>query len=396
MNAMRIAIVGARLSGSYAALLLARQGHEVLLFDPNTDGEKPCGGGVTAKALRRISWFGDHPLPHNHIDKLRLTTKDGFSSEIRLRDPLFIYSRTTLDSSLRDEAIKAGARFLPERAVRFLRNNGEWVITTTRGEYEASFLVGADGAASSVRGVTASKYASSDLSLALGYYIPGLYHPDTVLATFQEEGFRGYLWSFPRVDHSSVGILCWLPVTKSVELRRRVLEFLDCHYPNASSEKEFYAARIPCLSRQTLLCQRACGYNWALLGDAAGFADAITAEGIYFALRSAELFSESVRSGDPAAYEMSWRSDFGVDLLKAAEWRDRFYGGTILFQAFTKRAVQLVRSSPTVRRLTDAVIGGYRSYRGLRRQLMLQSPRILLEALRHRFAKASPQLTLEL
>ena len=387
--------MGARLAGSYAGLLLARLGHEVLLFDPKTNGEKPCGGGVTAKALRKMPWFCGQPLPHNRIDKLRLTTTDGCSSEIRLRDPLFIYSRATLDSSLRDEAVRAGARLVPERAVHFRRNGGIWIVKTAANEYEANFLVGADGAGSSVRGVTAAKYASADLSLALGYYIPGLYHPDTVMASFQEGGFQGYLWSFPRVDHSSVGILCWLPVAKSAELRRRVLAFIQLHYPQACTEKRFYAAPIPCLSRQTLLRQRVCGQDWALLGDAAGFADAITAEGIYFALRSAELFSESVRCGEPQSYESSWRRDFGIDLLKAAQWRDRFYGGTLLFQAFTKRSVQLIRSSPTVRRLTDAVICGYRGYRDLRRQLMLQSPRILLEALRHGFAKKL-QLTLEL
>jgi flavin-dependent dehydrogenase len=387
MDCMRIAIVGARLAGSYAGLLLARLGHEVLLFDPNTDGEKPCGGGVTAKALRKMPWFRRWSLPHNRIDRLRLTTTDGCSSEIRLRDPLFIYSRATLDSSLRDEAVRAGARLVPERAVRFSRNGGNWVVKTAATEYEAGFLVGADGAGSSVRAATAAKYASVDLSLALGYYIPGLYHPDTIMASFQEGGFQGYLWSFPRVDHSSVGILCWLPAARSAELRRRVLAFIQQHYPQACAESRFYAARIPCLSRQTLLRQRVCGENWALLGDAAGFADAITAEGIYFALRSAELFSESMRCGEPQSYESSWRRDFGIDLLKAAQWRDRFYGGTLLFQAFTKRSVQLIRSSPTVRRLTDAVISGYRGYRDLRRQLMLQSPRILIETLRHRFAK---------
>ena len=379
--------MGARLAGSYAGLLLARLGHEVLLLDPNTDGEKPCGGGVTAKALRKISWFRQQPLPHNRIDNLRLTTNDGYSSEIRLRDPLFIYSRATLDASLRDEAVRAGARFVPERAVHFKQNGGGWVVKTANTEYEVNFLVGADGAGSSVRGITTAKYSSVDLSLALGYYIPGLYHPDTVMASFQEGGFQGYLWSFPRVDHSSVGILCWLPAAKAAELRRRVIEFIQHHYPQACSEKRFYAARIPCLSRQTLLRQRVCGQNWALLGDAAGFADAITAEGIYFALRSAELFSESVRCGDPQSYESSWRRDFGIDLLKAAQWRDRFYGGTLLFQAFTKRSVQLIRSSPTVCRLTDALISGYRGYPDLRSQLMLQSPRILLEALRHKFAK---------
>jgi flavin-dependent dehydrogenase len=383
-HSMKIGIVGARQSGSYAGLLLRRIGHEVLLFDPTTDSEKPCGGGVTGKAHRTMSWLREHTLPHNRVDKVRLTTKDGFASQIPLRDPLFVYSRKTLDSSLRNAAVEAGAKFIPERAIRLQRNNGDWVVSTPSSEYEVNFLIGADGAASSVRRVTAGNFASADLSLALGYYLPGLFHPDTVIASFQEGGFPGYLWSFPRVDHSSIGILCWLPVTNAAELRRRVEQYIEDHYSGAISERHFYAARIPCLSPQTLLCQKVCGKNWALLGDAAGFADAITAEGIYFALRSAELLSGCLEKGEPQDYERAWRKDFGADLRKAAEWRDRFYGGTLLFRSFTRRAVQLIRSSPTVQRLSDTLISGYRSYQELHRQLILQSPRILLETFRHK------------
>ena len=132
-----------------------------------------------------------------------------------------------------------------------------------------------------------------------------------------------------------------------------------------------------------------CGIDWALLGDAAGFADPITAEGIYFSLRSAEILGESLSNGNPLGYENAWRNDFGIDLQKAAAWRDRFYGGTLLFQAFTRRAVQLTRSSPTVRQTTDGLVSGNSSYRRLQRRLILSSPRILIEALRSNFRGAS-------
>ena len=65
--------------------------------------------------------------------------------------------------------------------------------------------------------------------------------------------------------------------------------YCDSTTPCAGTEKSFYAACIPCLSRDVLMNQTVCGKGWALLGDAAGFADGITAEGIYYAFRSAEL-----------------------------------------------------------------------------------------------------------
>jgi flavin-dependent dehydrogenase len=379
---MRIGVVGARLAGSYASLLLSRAGHEVMLFDDTIEKEKPCGGGVTAKALHTMNWFRENPLPHNVIDTVSMTTSRGFSGSLKLRDPIHIFSRATLDASLRGAALRAGTRFISERALRFAREHGLWELKTSGGSYELEYLVGADGATSTVRSALAGRYAAEDLSLSLGFYLPGLYHPTAVLAEFQETGFSGYLWSFPRVDHSSVGILRWLPHANAADLRRRVLSFIGTRYPDAGSEKKFYAARIPCLSRRRLAQQRVCGDSWALLGDAAGFADGITAEGIHYALRSAELLAESFRRGEPPGYEAAWRHDFGGDLYRAAAWRDWFYSGTLLAKPFLDRAVQLAGLSRTMQRLANALIAGQCTYGELRTRLLWNSPRILLEAFR--------------
>jgi len=380
---MRIAVVGARLAGSYASLLLSQIGHEVFLFDGSTEKEKPCGGGVTSKALLRMPWFHENSVPHSEIRRMRMIAADGSMADLPLKHPMHIFSRSRLDSSLREASIRAGARFIPERTARCLQHRGVWLLSTAKGEYEADFLIGADGATSTVRACTIGRFAARDLSLAVGFYLPGAYHTDTVITVFQQEGFRGYLWSFPRVDHSSVGILRWLPETRSAELRRRVSGFIAEHYPEAGGEKRFYAARIPCLGRRSLIEQRVCGTNWALLGDAAGFADAITAEGIYFALRSAELLCDALRCSAPVSYESLWRQDFGAELEKAALWRDRFYAGHFLFRAFTRRAVQATRRSRTVQTLTDRLICGHCTYNELRMHLILKTPVILVEAILH-------------
>src|SRR5215212_6986572 len=46
-----VAIVGAGPAGSRAAYVLARSGARVTIFDPSHPREKPCGGGVTGRAL---------------------------------------------------------------------------------------------------------------------------------------------------------------------------------------------------------------------------------------------------------------------------------------------------------------------------------------------------------
>ena len=381
---MKIGIVGARVSGSYAAMLLSGLGHEVVLFDDSVGREKPCGGGITFKALRRMKWFHDHPLPHTEIGLIRLITPDGYSGDLPLPHPIHVFSRLSLDSTLRHWATESGASFRPERAMSITGDNNGWAIETQSGVTEVEYLVGADGATSVVRTALVGRYASGDLSLALGYSLPGLYDPGILLISFQESGFLGYLWSFPRVDHSSVGIFRWLPGARASDLRRRVEEFIAAHYPGVGSEKRFYAARIPTLSRRSLVRQRVCGSGWALLGDAAGFTDSITAEGIYYALRSAELLAESFYKGSPSNYENAWRSDFKADLESAAAWRDRFYGSMVLFQSFIRRSLQSVRYSGTVRGLLDDLIRGSLTYNSLFMNLILRSPNILLQMFRNR------------
>ena len=379
---MRFGIIGSRLAGSYLGLLLRQAGHEVLLFDNSAGREKPCGGGVTPKALRTIPWFAQRRLPHTVVDTLRLRTRHGEAADMSLQNPIHIYSRSTLDSALREDAIGAGARFFPLRALRLVPGNRGWTILAEDSAFEVDFIAGADGAASSVRGAVASKFAASDLSLALGFYLPGIYHQDSVITAFQEPGFQGYLWSFPRVDHSSVGILRWLPHARAKDLRDRVTRFIESHYADAASGKTFYAATIPCLSVATLRNQKVCGPGWALLGDAAGFADAITGEGIFYALRSAELLAQAVKAGRPSDYEQMWRRDFGSDLLRAASLRDRLFGSEHRGRSMVERAVRLTGRSRTVARIADALISGNIGYDRFLAMLLWKSPCICRDHLR--------------
>ncbi len=378
---MRFGVVGSRLAGSYLGILLRQAGHDVLLFDNSSDREKPCGGGVTPKALSTMPWFASRLLPHTTVDTLRLVTHRGDTTDMRLANPIHIFSRSTLDSALREDAVSAGAHFFPLRASRFAYDDRGWTIFAQGSRFEVDFIVGADGAASSVRAAVASGHPASDLSLALGYYLPGIYHQHSVIAAFQEPGFQGYLWSFPRVDHSSVGILRWLPHARAADLRERVRRFIEAHYAASASVRRFYAATIPCLSVASLRKQRVCGPGWALVGDAAGFADAITGEGIYYALRSAELLAQAIEAGRAADYEQAWRRDFGRDLLRAAAWRERFFGSAYRSENKLEQAVRLAGRSRTVARLADELISGRIGYDGFVARLLWKSPLILRDHL---------------
>ncbi len=380
---MKIAIIGARVAGAYAGVLLSQMGHEVLLFDDSVDRDKPCGGGVTSKALRRMPWLNQKAIPYTEAKAIRLTTSDGYTSTLPLPHPIHIFPRGSLDAFVRNWAIRNGVRFHPERARKFECAGRTWSIETSGGTHEVDFLIGADGAASRVRATVTRPFVSSDLILALGYHLPGLYDPGVMRVAYQEVGFQGYIWSFPCVDRTLTGIGRHLPGIRAADLKKRLDGFLASEYSSAGGDRTFYAAIIPCLSRSSLIHQRVCGRAWALVGDAAGFTDGITAEG------SAELLADSIRRGDPVTYEAAWREEFMDDLETAAAWRDRFYCGMVLSKTFIRRSLQAVKHSPTVRHMLDHVISGKLSYKTLLQNLVYRSPQILAQVIRSKTGRAA-------
>src|SRR5512147_1725022 len=55
MSRFDVAVVGAGPAGSLAAAMLARRGARVALIDPSHPREKPCGGGITGRALDLVA-----------------------------------------------------------------------------------------------------------------------------------------------------------------------------------------------------------------------------------------------------------------------------------------------------------------------------------------------------
>ncbi len=189
-------------------------------------------------------------------------------------------------------------------------------MNTASGEvFSADFLVGADGVRSIVRRRVMGPIPRQHLALAMGYFVQGA--PDAIVfQTFSD--LEGYLWSFPRVDHASVGIGCRLGALPPQEIWQRLDRFLDDVCPGAGKDRR-WAALLPMAAGPTLWDNPCAGQGWALLGDAAGHVHPITGEGIAYALWSAELLAQAFAEGDPVAYEELWRARYGQELARASE-----------------------------------------------------------------------------
>jgi geranylgeranyl reductase family protein len=401
MNRFDLLIVGAGPAGSFAAELLANGGKKVALFDGRPEGEpKACGGGVTSKALK--AWPHLLNAVGRTINELDLYSPSGKKLHLVLDEPFAIYSRVVFDSYLLDRARRAGAQVIAEKvsARRVRRTPIGWNVTSETGTgFFGDMLVGAEGANSGIARKLAGSLPNSDMEVAFGYRapLPALGKAPTVVAFLP--GWVGYAWAFPRPDHISFGIATTQDAFHHRRLDDLLWRFMSGYYLQSEGLKvkfwkpkwttdhdrirqrlqmtaEGYAARIPGLSAKTWDTRRVSGDHWALLGDAAGFADPVTGEGIYYALRSAQLFAERYLDGDVASYEESWRRDFGAELCRAAQMRRRFYGN-FWGAPFTERMIEFARGHRGVKKVLGELVAGDQGYVDLKKKLLRSALRPL-------------------
>ena len=385
-------IVGAGPAGSFAAELLAKGGARVALFDGRPEGEpKACGGGVTAKALK--AWPHLLNAVGRTIHELDLYSPSSKKLHLQLDEPFAIYSRIAFDCYLRDRARDAGAHVISEKisARKVKRTDAGWLLKGDSGnEWSGSLLIGADGANSGIAKMLAGKLPPSDMEVAFGYRAPLPSGGSAPAVVAFLPGWVGYAWAFPRPDHISFGIATTQDAFEHEPLDELLWRFMIGYYhqregakvnfwkvdkdtshirEHLNSTAERYAARIPGLAAETWDQRRVCGDDWALLGDAAGFADPVTGEGIYYALRSAELLAQAYLSGDFCSYEPKWRADFGAELRRAAQMRRRFYGN-FWGAPFTERMIEFARGHRGVKRVLGDLVAGEQGYVDLKRKLV--------------------------
>jgi flavin-dependent dehydrogenase len=395
-RSVEVAVIGGGPAGAHVAARLAASGRDVAIFDPRGAWEKPCGGGVPTRALREFSFLLESTdYPRQIIRRITLSAPAGRSVELRLDFPFAIYSRQVLNGLMLDRATTSGAEFVRAAVIDFSREARAWSITTGDGErWRARFLVGADGAASFTRRRLVGIFPVEDLAIAFGYNIAansegeGLLS-DEVIVRFPKD-FTGYLWAFPRPGAMNFGVFAKLGRSPSDHLRALLAGFVSDYYKGEKRDpdnEKFFGAKIPTLHVASWPKLKAAGIGWALAGDAAGFVDPITGEGIYYALKSADLLADALSykyvSGDytdydrcAQRYESLWRAAFGRDLEQAAYRLPQFYHGSFIGHIFIDLLVRLARRHRGVREVFKRTLTGEQSYLTLRRDLLLQALRV--------------------
>jgi len=352
----KVAIVGAGVGGSYLAYLLSKRGIDTLVFDPRTPHEKLCGGGVTPKAIADFPLLSELPCPRNEVWKAVLISPSDLATRLELEKPLTIFNRRDLDYALLTKARDLGAYLRAERVRIFSRTGSRWQITTDQGVYEAEIIVGADGAMSRTRKILGISTGKPECLLALACFI-NMTGDSAVFKFFPN--LKGYLWIFPRVDKTVVGIVSHYDAGHDIETLKQMLRtYIELRFPGQVNRISFRGGLIPLFSAEKLPSgQKICSEHWALIGDAASFVDPISGEGIYYALCSADILAACLAENNLPLYHDLCMERIGRILLEASRsypylYRDEFIG----------TMVSLADKSRTIRGIISEMMAGDINY----------------------------------
>jgi geranylgeranyl reductase family protein len=357
MRSFDAIVVGAGPAGSVTAYHLSSAGLGVLLVDrASFPRDKPCGGGLTGRALRQLP-IDVEGVVEETVDLIEVRLRGGAPLLRRGRAPLILMTqRRRLDLHLAEAAIAAGAEFRDGARPSSVTSTANGVtVAFARERVRADVIVAADGA----NGNTAR---AAGLPTAHSY---GIAYEGNARASQMQNGYSrralidlgdvagGYGWVFPKADHVNVGVGGWL--SEGPMLRSHLARVLRRYGRREVVLENVRGHRLPLRSAGARLANE----RALLVGDAAGLVDPLSGDGMYECFVSARLASSAIldllegRSVTLEAYTRELTRELGRHL--AASW-----GARRTLDRFPALAFHLLRLAPVwdvVERLLVGDIG---------------------------------------
>ncbi|HTR37759.1 MAG TPA: geranylgeranyl reductase family protein [Bryobacteraceae bacterium] len=332
MTAFDVIVVGAGPAGATAARMLGEAGVSTLLLDKSSfPRDKPCGGGISARVLSRFPYLHDAlaAIPVNRVNKVYFESPSGDAVDYRSDSALYLMIRRCEFDNLLFSLARTRVEAATAMARKVTVHPDHVSVGTDDNEYQARLVIGCDGANSVVARVSGLRSGSVQDQYAIDMMEETPYQElstaerDRMYIYYRIRSHYGYGYVFPKTSHLNAGIGFKLDYYLS-HLRgghyahhKAFVEDLTAKglLAGASNPNNFRAFPLPISGP----LPRTYGERVLLSGDAGGFVNALTAEGIYYAMVSGDHAARAaiaaLRTGAPlSSYERAWRSEIGDEL----------------------------------------------------------------------------------
>lgn len=305
-----VMVVGGGPAGATAALKCSLLGFNVVLLERAPSWSKPCGGLLTPLCQRILYEQLGAKIPSDILSSSPTLNVcyiflDNMAASVN-NYRLLNVKRRLLDMWLREYASRCGvevwhgAEFMGLVDVEPIK-----VLVKVDGRYrvvEAKYLIGADGVYSRVR---SQLFPNTNFEVAPAiqeYWAGGGSLKDYFYVFFSEKLTRAYAYLIPKDDSIVIGI--WAPREDIDVLETRIKFFRELLVEKFSFKPRLLMRReVWAVPYQYGVVEGA--GNIILIGDAAGFYNTLTGEGIGYAVESALAAGESVLEASVGGGEAS-------------------------------------------------------------------------------------------
>lgn len=300
-----LVIVGAGPAGLATAIALTGRGLRALAIERRSAPlDKACGEGIMPPGVRALAALGVEPgaLRAAPFRGVRFVEGSRELSGCFATGAGLGVRRTDLSAALLERAARAGAHVRLGCALESWREDAHGVAAeTSEGRVRARFLIGADGLASRVReraGLALAPARSRRFGMRRHFRIAPW--SDFVEVHWGEDA-EAFVTPVAR-DELGVAVL-WRGDGGSFEDRLARFPALAARLAGAAPVSETRGAGPFWQRTRARFAGRV-----ALVGDAAGYTDAVTGEGITLALLGARALARTLAENAPLArYDADWR-----------------------------------------------------------------------------------------
>ncbi|WP_299135397.1 geranylgeranyl reductase family protein [uncultured Tenacibaculum sp.] len=289
-----VAVIGSGPSGASTAFHLAKKGISTVIIEKETlPRYKTCGGGFVFRGRKNLPFEIDE-IVEKEFHTVDIYLGDKLHFKTHREDPtISMIMRDSFDNLITQKAKEFGATLLENHKLKGLSFEGNLItLETSQGNITANFVIAADGALSPTAKMAGWKEDTRKLIPALEYEVQ--VSDEDFERLSKEVRFDidaipyGYAWSFPKKNHLSIGVAS--ARRTKINLKKFYQEYMETlGITNVISESQ-HGFQIPVSPRTDGFVKN----NVFLIGDAAGFADPITAEGISNAIYSGKLAAEAI------------------------------------------------------------------------------------------------------